>query len=113
MPDPIIEPTTIARLIHFPSIREVGSGCVSVAMTWSDIARASHPWSGLAIRTPEPNRAATQGEIHEGISFPGPGQPGSWHGSGVGRGQPNRTRRVRRGRRGAEPEPVPADARGT
>src|SRR5690242_8414792 len=31
MPEPIIEPTTIARLIHLPSIRDAGSGHVSIA----------------------------------------------------------------------------------
>jgi hypothetical protein len=35
MPDPTIVPTTIAALIHLPSIRDAGSGWVSMLMLWS------------------------------------------------------------------------------
>jgi hypothetical protein len=47
MPEPIIVPTTIAALIHLPSIRDAGSGCVSMGTTSSDIAQGFAPRRGL------------------------------------------------------------------
>src|SRR5437764_15479303 len=105
MPEPIIEPTTIARLIHLPSIRELGSGCVSITIGGPDIGAASHRGRPLAMRTPAPNRPATAGEFNARIPFSGAGQPGRGHGQRAGTGEPDRPRRVRRGRPGARPEP--------
>ena len=75
MPEPIIEPTTIARLIHLPSILDSGSGCVSMAITWSGIGRASHPLAGLAIAHARGLIAPPikQGSLMRAFIFPGQG----------------------------------------
>jgi [acyl-carrier-protein] S-malonyltransferase len=84
MPDPTIVPTTIAMLIQRPSIRDEGSGWVSMGTTWSVIQRASHPSPGLAIGTPAPNRRATiQGSSMRAFIFPGQGSQAVGMGSAL------------------------------
>src|SRR5579859_5810013 len=74
MPDPIIVPMTIAALIHLPSIREEGSGCVSMGTTWLVIV------AGFAFPAGVGNpharayaRRDRQGRLMRAFIFPGQG----------------------------------------
>jgi hypothetical protein len=50
MPDPTIEPTTMARLIHLPSIRDAGSGWVSMGIVSSVTVPLLHLAPGDAMQ---------------------------------------------------------------
>src|SRR5438034_10593339 len=104
MPEPTMVPTTIAALIHLPSIRDGGSGVVSMVTAGSLIGEASHLGPDLAMRAPKPNRPPSE-QASRGadarVHFSGAGQPGRGHGRRACEGEPHRARHFRGSRRGA------------